>query len=423
MPATEVRISIDQLREGMYIHLDHWMQHPFLLNRFKIRSSKQIEALRAAGIRELAYDPARSDCEPLPPCQSAAAPGQEMAGGHDPEVEAMWREKEARRQRLAERRAALARCEQRFIKSVGAVKTLLKGLFAKPRESVAQAQVLVSDMVGPLLAEKEAAIHLMGSQAGDENAYYHALNVTVLALLLAREAGLAPEEMHALGLGCLLHDIGKGRIPSQILLKRTPWTAAETHFYQQHVLYGLEDAQRLPDLPPGALEVIAQHHECLDGSGYPGGLTAERIGRLGRIAAIVNTFDNLCNRVNPADSLTPAEALAHMYKHMRGRFDPELLQRFIRCLGVYPPGSIVQLNNDAIGMVVSVNPDRLLSPTLLIHDASVPQEEAILIDLDEAPELAVVRTLRPAELPREVLAYLNPRARVNYFLEHGVDRG
>jgi putative nucleotidyltransferase with HDIG domain len=424
MSLPEVKISVDQVREGLYIRLDSWMNHPFLFNSLKIRNAKQIQALRAAGIREVVYIPARSDGEPLPAAAAGSAPvvAVEPAAQTDPELEAMWREKAARRQRVAERRAAIAQCEQRFAKSVGAVKSLLKGLFARPQESVGQAKALVSDMVDSLMTEKEVVIHLMSCKLGDENAYYHALNVTVLALLLAKEAGLTAEEMRALGLGCLLHDIGKERVPSQILLKRTPWTAAEHHFYQQHVVYGVEAAQRLPDLPPGAMEVIACHHEMMDGSGYPGRLTAERIGKLARIAAIVNTYDNHCNRINPVDSLTPAEALAYMFKHQRQQFDPLLLKLFIRCLGVYPPGSIVQLDNDAIGMVVSVNPDRLLQPTVLLYDAAIPKEEAVFIELDEAPDLAIVKTLRPAELKPAVYEYLNPRARVSYFLEQGSDR-
>lgn len=424
MSLSEVIISVDQVREGLYIRLDTWMNHPFIFNSFKIRNAKQIEALRAAGIRAVTYIPAKSDVEPLPPVGAGSAPEKtvESTAETDPELAAMWREKQARWQKVAERRAAIAQCEQRFNKSVGSVKSLLKGLFARPQESVGQAKALVSDMVNSLLTEKEVVIHLMSSKAGDENAYYHALNVTVLALLLAKEVGLGAEEMRDLGLGCLLHDVGKERVPSKILLKRTPWTPAEYHFYQQHVVYGVEAAQRLPHVTPGAMEVIASHHEMLDGGGYPGHLTAERIGQLARIAAIVNTYDNHCNRVNPADSLTPAEALAHMFKRQKEQFDPLLLKLFIRCMGVYPPGSIVQLNNDAIGMVVSVNPDRLLQPTILLYDAAIPKEEAVFFDLDEEPDLAIVKTLRPAELKPAIYEYLNPRARVNYFLEQGSDR-
>jgi putative nucleotidyltransferase with HDIG domain len=272
-------------------------------------------------------------------------------------------------------------------------------------------------MVDTLLAEKDVLLHLMSAKSGDESAYYHALNVTMLSLMLAREAGLEAEEMRVLGMGTLLHDMGKERVPSQILLKKTPWTAAERAFYQQHVVYGLEMAAKLPAIPTGALDVIGQHHEFLDGSGFPGKLSANRISRFGRIVSIANAYDGYCNRSNPAEAMTPAEALRRMFKHEREKYDPDLLQHFIRCLGVYPPGSIVMLNNDAIGLVVNVNPGKLLHPTLLLYDAKIPKEEAIMLDLIDEPDLSVVRTLQPATLAREVFEYLSPRSRISYYAD------
>jgi putative nucleotidyltransferase with HDIG domain len=426
MSLPEERIDIEQLRVGLYVRLESWMEHPFLFSSFKIRNEKQIQALRALGLKEILYSPGRSDVPPGPPPPKRNVPAAEAAPesspAPDPELEAMWADKLARRQKVAERRAAMAECERRFNAGVTSVKSMLRNLFSKPQESVDEAQALVTEMVDSLLVEKEVVIHLMSSKSGDENAYYHALNVTVLSLLLAKEADYSPEEMRALGMGTLLHDIGKERIPSQILMKREPWTAAEQNFYQQHVLYGLELAQKLPDVTPGALEVIANHHEMLDGSGFPGRVRGERIGRLARIAAITNNYDNYCNRINPADSMTPAESLSFMFKKQREKYDPMLLKLFIHSLGIYPPGSIVQLNNDAIGIVTSVNPDRLLQPTLLLYDPEVPKEEAIIFDLEDEPDLAVVRTLRPSSLTPEVFEYLNPRARINYYAEQGRDR-
>ncbi|MBS0312268.1 MAG: HD-GYP domain-containing protein, partial [Proteobacteria bacterium] len=271
-----------------------------------------------------------------------------------------------------------------------------------------------------MLADKDVALHLVNTKAGDENAYYHALNVTMLSLVLAKEAQLGAEEMRALGLGTLLHDIGREKIPSQILLNKAPWTKAELSFYQQHVTYGVDMAQRLPGMPAAALDVIAMHHELLDGSGYPGRLAGEQIGRLARIACIANAFDHYCNRINPAESMTPAEAIAFMFKKEPGKYDPVLLQLFVRCMGIYPPGSVVQLNNGQIGLIMSVNPGRLLHPSLLIYDPDVPKEEALWLDMREAPELSVAKTLRPAELDMAVIAYLDPRTRISYFTENSL---
>ena len=411
----EQRISIDQVRVGLYIRLETWMDHPFMFSSFKIRNEKQLQVLRSLGLTEVLYVREKSDLPPLPPPPEDKAP--EPPPPPDPEIEAMWAAKKERRAKLADQREALGRCEKKFTTGMSTVKSVLRNLFSRPAESIAQAQELVSDMVDSLLEEKDVVLHLMSAKAGDEGAYYHALNVTMLSLILGKEANLNPDEMRALGLGTLLHDMGKEKVPSQILLKKTVWTPAERNFYQQHVLYGIEMAQKVPEMNAIALEVVAMHHELLDGTGFPGQLKGERIGRFARIACIANTFDNYCNRVNIAESMTPAEAIVHMFRKEKNKYDPDLIQFFVRCMGVYPPGSLVQLNTGQIGLVVSVTPGQLLHPTLLIYDAEVPKEEALWLDLSTDRSLSVVKTLRPNELDKAVYEYLNPRTRVSYYAD------
>lgn len=418
MNELEQRISIDQLRVGLHIRLESWMDHPFFFSSFKIRNEKQLQVLRSLGISHVLYESSKSDLPPLPPPKANTPPLPPAPP--DPEIEAMWAEKKERREKLSRQREALGRCERQFSAGASTVKSLLRNLFSRPDESIQQAQTLVSGMVDSMLADKDVVLHLVNAKAGDESAYYHALNVTMLALILGKEAQLSAEEMRALGLGTLLHDIGKEKIPSQILLNKSPWTKAEHSFYQQHVAYGVEMAQRLPEISAAALDVIAMHHELLDGSGYPGKLESGQIGRLARIACIANTFDNYCNRINPAESMTPAEAISFMFRKEQGKYDAVLMQLFIRCMGVYPPGSVVQLNNGQIGLIMSVNPGRLLHPSLLIYDPDVPKEEALWLDMREAPELSVVKVLRPAELDVAVLAYLDPRTRISYYTENSL---
>lgn len=416
MNQKEQRITIDQVRVGLFISLDSWMDHPFLFSSFKIRNEKQIQVLRSLGLKEVLYSPDKSDTQPLPPSK-ADTPVSAKAPELDHEIELMWQEKQERRKKIALQREAYGRCEKQFVSTMSSVKGMLRNLFARPQESIKQAQTLIVDMVDSLLAEKDVLIHLMNVKNSDDGAYYHSLNVTMLALMLGREAGLSSAEMCELGLGTLLHDIGKERVPTQILLKKTPWNTAERNFYKMHVAYGVELSKKLPDLPSGTLEIISQHHEMLDGSGFPGGVDANRIGKLARIAAIANAFDNACNRIDPADSLTPAQALSVMFKQDRAKYDTELIQYFVRCLGVYPPGSIVRLNNDAIALVVNVNPGKLLHPSLLLYDPNVPKEEALLLNLADEPDLSIVKTLRPVQLPKLVFDYLSPRSRINYFTE------
>jgi putative nucleotidyltransferase with HDIG domain len=251
--------------------------------------------------------------------------------------------------------------------------------------------------------------------AGEEN-YYHSLNVAVLAMLLGKELALPQDDIKLLGVGCLFHDIGKVEIPDWLVQKPGHLTSAEKHLLQQHCHYGEAIAHKI-GLPPRAIEIIMQHHECIDGSGYPKQLKGDQIAPLAGIVAIVNTYENHCNRPNPADSLSPYEALSTMFARQRSQFDPGPLSVFIRCMGVYPPGTIVRLSNDVLGMVVSVNSGKPLRPSVLIYDPSVPKEEALIVDLLDEPELSVAASLKPAQLPREVHDYLSPRKRMMYFFD------
>ena len=415
MNLQEEVISIDQLCVGVYVRLDGWIHHPFLFNAFKIRDEKQLTILRSLGIKQLHYIPAKSDTSPRPlPLVVKPVSPQSSEPATSPALAAMWQEKKARREKVTQRRAAITQCEHRFQQGVSALKSMIGSMFIRPKESVEFAQDLVSSLVTSLLAEKDAFIHLVSIKEGDESTQYHALNVAVLALLLARESGVPEAQMRALGLGALLHDIGKSEVPSKILLKRTPWTPAEQSFYEQHVIYGIRIAEQLPGLPQATLDVIAMHHEMLDGSGFPSKLRGEQIPLVARIVAIANTYDNHCNRLVPEESMTPAEALAHMFKYQRQQLDTSLLQHFIRCLGVYPPGSIVQLNTEAIGIVTGSSRNNLLQPTILLYDPNVPKDEAVFFALDDEPDLKINRTLRPGILPKEIYDYLNPRSRVSY---------
>ena len=171
------------------------------------------------------------------------------------------------------------------------------------------------------------------------------------------------------------------------------------------------------NLAPAALAIIREHHELFDGSGYPAKLKGEAIGLLSRIVAIANYYDELCNPLNIADALTPHEALSLMFAKLRSKFDPKLLQVFIRCLGVYPPGTIVQLSNGVIGMVATVNTARPMKPMVMVYDADVPKEEAILVDMEHETDVNIAKAIRPAQVPREIYNYLSPRKRVSYYFD------
>jgi hypothetical protein len=196
--------------------------------------------------------------------------------------------------------------------------------------------------------------------------------------------------------------------------------AAESKLYQEHVALGVQLAKRMA-LPSGSIVTIAQHHEMADGSGFPQSTTAEAMSRKSHILALVNRYDNLCNPSRPASAMTPHEALSLLFAQFKSRFDSATLGAFIRMMGVYPPGSVVQLVDERYAMVVSVNSSRPLKPRVIVHEPGIPKHEALILDLEHAPNLGIRRSLKPMNLPGAALDYLSPRQRICYFFERVAD--
>jgi putative nucleotidyltransferase with HDIG domain len=420
-------ISTDRLQVGLYIHLDlKWFEHPFAFSHFKIKNEEQIRTIRGLGLETVRYDPALSDVAPAPaPPPVAAAPAPPApraapapAADMSPELQA----KHALMSRIMEQRAAAARIEDAFLNTARAIRDIERNLFPQPKESLAKAQQLIGQVVDSILVAPEMAIHVMGDKMGGEEVYYHSLNVTMLSMIIARDIKLPQEVAGPLALGALFHDVGHKNIPDKILNKLDPLTQAERNFYELHCQYGVEIGERL-GFPAPVVNIIRDHHEAFDGTGYPRQLKGEAIGVLPRIIAIANYYDELCNPLNVAAALTPHEALSMMFTKLRSKFDPKLLQVFIRCLGVYPPGTIVQLSNGVIGMVATVNTTRPMKPVLVIYDAGVPREEAVLVDMERETDLNIVKSIRPSQVPKEIYLYLSPRKRVSYYFDAGAAGG
>jgi putative nucleotidyltransferase with HDIG domain len=417
-------VTPDQLRIGLYVHLDTpWFRHSFTLNRFRIASAQQIVELQALGQQRFRFDPALSRTLPSPeelPVESASQVDELVtcaSASAPPPLDHVLAGKVARMERLAEQRMAICRIEKSFAKVSTVMRSLNKNLLLRPKETLEEMGGMVDQMVSVFLDNPEVTLQVLSDKSGGEERYYHGLNVSVLCLMLAKVLGLESAQARLLGTGALLHDIGLSEIPDRVLKKPpSEQTKPERELRALHVEYGVTQGQRL-GLPPAVLAIIGQHHELADGSGYPKGLKQEEISPLARIVSLVNFYDNLCNPVEVASALTPHEALSFMFAQRRAKFDAKVLQALVHSLGVYPPGSVVKLSNDAIAMVVSVNPKKSLRPWVLIYDPGVPREEAIMLDLEMEPTLSIRQAIRPALLLPPVYAYLCPRKRVTYFFD------
>jgi putative nucleotidyltransferase with HDIG domain len=412
-PSAAQYITPEQLCVGLYIHLDlGWMDHPFTFSSFKIKNQQQINTIRKLKLQRIRYDQALSEVEPvliehsLPPVIEEAL---------DAEDEAILAGKKARIEQLKTIQNDIARVEQSFIRSVDTVRSITKNIYSRPAEAYADTNALINQMLKNLVENGDVLIHAMGNQLG-EDLYFHSLNVTVLSLMLAKSLGFSSEEMQDLGMAAMLHDIGKNDIPHKILAKTEPLTKAEQTIVEQHCEIGVAVAKKT-GLSNAALLAILQHHEYVDGSGYPRHLTGDKMSPISRVLSIVNVYDNLCNPGHGLAGLTPAEALSRMFAKRRAQFDDEMLKAFIKGLGVYPPGSIVRLSNDFVGLVLCVNTTNPIKPDVLIYDADTPKNEAVILHLADEPDIKIVKSLRVSDLTPEAHAYLNPRKHVTYSLD------
>ena len=428
-------IEVAALTIGMHIHLDGgWMSHPFPRSSFKISNLDQIATLRSLGLQRVRWSPQDSDFSHSTgrwdtaslPVAEGADPDAPLAASDDA-AEATAAEDTAptaqdlHRAALAAQRAALSACERQFADATRAAKQIFDGVAAQPVAARHGAQALTQKLVDQMIGSQELCIRLLSEGAGDK-ASAHALNVSVISLLMGRTFNLAEAEMIDLGLGALLHDIGKAELPERFRHREEHFSAAEHKLYETHVALGIAQARRM-ELAPGASLVIAQHHEHIDGSGFPLKLQSDRTTVPSRIVALVNRYDKLCNPANPGKAITPHEAVALMFAQGKNKYDPAILGAFIKMMGVYPAGSVVQLTDDRYALVVGVNSSRPLKPKVLVHEPGVPRDDALVLDLEAVSGLGIRRSLKPTALPARTLDYLSPRPRVSYFFEPTQDGG
>jgi putative nucleotidyltransferase with HDIG domain len=446
-------VSVDQLRVGMFVHLDlSWMSHPFARSSFQVENAEQIRTIQGLGLKTVRWDPARSQlaasatgaaafapseafplsvgaeatpgspaahlAEPVPappkPAETLAPVPSSAAAECPPSLEA---EAKQRRAQLQSQRAAAELCQSQYAEAGEAWRSAFDKARSDPQTSRREAEALAKAMLEKMLVEGETCIRVLNAASGDR-ATAHAMNVSVIAMLVGRVMALDAELLADLGTGALLHDVGKLDVPERLRQLDDAMSITERKLYASHVDQGLRHAQRM-GLGEVPRQIIAQHHEQSDGSGFPRQLKGEQIALAARIVALVNRFDNLCNPPVLSRAMTPHEALSLMFSQQRARWDAGVLQAFIRMMGVYPPGSVVQLNDERFALVMRVNATRPLKPEVLVYDPRVPRDEALHLMLDREPGLSIRRSFRAAQLPEAARTYLAPKSRLAYYFEPG----
>jgi HD-GYP domain-containing protein (c-di-GMP phosphodiesterase class II) len=402
-----------------------WLSHPFPLSSFRISTPEQLETIRSLGLPRVRWSPEKSDLPDDAPAgagrsraaaadaaagsgDAAAADSAQAPGSRDAEAQ------RERRRRLQEQVEAGQRCERQHAEAAKAWREAVDRVSALPRDAAAQSEHLTRALLDKILVDDDIGIRLVAG-SGDRAAS-HALNLGVISLLIGRTLGLQDGELMELGVGALMHDVGKLEVADRFRHAEDGFNANELAAYRDHVAKGVAVGQRM-GISAGALRVLAQHHEHADGSGFPLKLAGERITMAARIVALINRYDNLCNPQSRTPQLTPHEAVSVLFAQGRNRFDATVLNTFIRMMGVYPAGSLVQLTDDRFALVVGVNSSRPLKPRVLVHDAKVPRHEALVLDLETLPNLGIRRSLPAAKLPPAAIEYLDPRPRVSYYFE------
>jgi HD-GYP domain-containing protein (c-di-GMP phosphodiesterase class II) len=417
----EYVVNVEDLQVGVYVKIkDKWFKHPFIFQHFKIKNQSQIEVLKSSGILQVICVPSKCDQLPLVPKKIDSLSSQQKDEGFSidsSQVDELWAVKKKRILLLKEKKIQMAKTQASYNDVLQKIPLLMKNVFACSDEALRETTTLVDDIAATFLKDTDTIVHLMDCPDADETFSIHSLNVTVLALMTGKSAKLSAEEMHHLGIGSFLHDLGKSKIEKKILRKKAALTKPESEIFKLHTAYGAEIVDKFKSFPYQASKIITQHHELLNGEGYPLGLKGSAISDLSMITAIANIFDTLCNPVDASKALLPHHALSLMFTKFKNLLDTQLFTYFVRSVGIYPPGSVVQLSNDAVGMVISINSKNPLKPNILLYDPFVPKEEALTFWLDEEPDLAIVKCISPQKIPQEIFNYLDPKPKMHYFPE------
>lgn len=409
-----VFVEPEQLAIGMFVILDlSWLQHPFSFGSFLIQSDDQLATLRGLGLGRIRIDPARGKGPVLP--VDAEPPQVPPVLTPETAPEGLTRtDQELRSERDRVLRSSIANAEKEAAAAARSARQATRQFRSEPGKAIEQIGTLIAGIAESLLGNSATMVHLLGDKGIGDEVYYHSLNVAVLALILGKAMGLDAGALQTIGVAAIFHDVGMAELAPRVRHKNEALTVAEEALLRQHCEAGAKLALR-SGLPQEVALAILQHHEHLDGSGYPNRLAGEKIGPVARVIAIVNHYDHLCNPAQAAAVVTPYEALSTMFARKRNWFDGAMLAKLVHVLGVYPPGSIVQLSSGETAMVISVNAARPLRPMLLVCDPQIPKAEALILDLEELPQISISKALRAVNLPPPVHEYLSPRKRVAYF--------
>ncbi len=415
----------DELKVGMYVDLNcSWFWHPFASKTFKITSENELTVIRSLGLNTVLVDPALSDREKPQWTQNDSGTVKDSAVIPSASAQA----------RLSSDNAPLHPTITRYKESLQQADAVYKHTLTQSSRALndirngseaglTEAKEMVNSLTELLLddATSSAMGSLLGVQDLDDITVLHAMNVAVLSMMAGRQFDLSHEQTKILGIAGLLHDIGEQRVPSPLHMGGSNMTSENQKVFQQHVDFGLNMLAQFPGLPDAVTDIVRQHHERIDGSGYPAQLRGDQLSLLSRILMAVDEYDRLINAQDIRKNITPTEALSKMYLTGKTTFSEEVVVALIQTLSVYPPGTIVELNDKSIGLVISINLQTRMRPLIILYDPTVDQENPNIANLSKNTDQSIVRSIPRSEIAQEISDYLNLSRWTGYFINSSVE--
>ena len=359
----KVKVEVSQLKKGMYVsELDRpWTETPFLLQGVLIESVEEISQFQKTC--EYVYiDAEKSDQSIYPHLRSLMNQNKSSTVSNssvEDESEQADREKNNLQEELKVARKVHNRTRTYIDRA-------LEDVRLGQAVNTDEAKELVTEVASSITRNPHAMVWLTNMKERDEYTSIHCLNVCILAVSFGRSIGMSKSELELIGLGGLLHDLGKMRVPLEILNKPSKLTVEEFEVMKTHPMEGFNMLKEQDDLPLEVLDIVKHHHERRNGKGYPSQLGGDEINNMTRMVAIVDVYDAITSDRCYHDAITPYDALRNMYEWVNEDFDKDIIEQFIKCLGIYPIGCVVELNLGHVGIVVSASEKSKLRPIVML---------------------------------------------------------
>jgi HD-GYP domain-containing protein (c-di-GMP phosphodiesterase class II) len=413
----QVKVNVNEVTVGMFIAgLDRpWSQTPFPIQGFYIRNLDEIKSLKAycsyvfidvfKGVGPVATNLRQLGGQP-----KNAARGHSLANI----VTAPIQVKPNIYTHYEPLKKEIKRAQQLHQKVFRSVREVMSQLNDGATASLQEVRRSAGEMVDSIVRNPDAFTWLSRIRGIDEHTYAHAVRSAVWSLVYGRHIGLDKKELHILAMGVLLKDIGKTALPQNLVIT-TSQTAQQQTEYETFVEKGVAILRQFPDIEPKVISVVKTHRERIDGSGFLQHLQGDKIPLLGKIAGIVTYYDSITNPRDATRPVSPSKAVARLYEVRDIEFQEDLVVEFIRAIGLYPTGTLVELSSGEVGVVVEQNFKRRLKPKVMLVMDSLkqPLKKPILLDLaeddrvkqslidsgqktpDEVDKISIVQDLKP----------------------------